>query len=395
MVGSPWDGLIVVCGASWWEGTPLLEHHVAEELTCYAPVLYVDPPSSLLTRFRNHDARSFAHSPGLRTVHDRLAVLSIRVPPLMERPVVKELALTAVRRGIRSGVRKLGAERVHALVVPNLEPLFGSAGERHRVLYVKDDYVAGARLTGLPSRRLHRLSERLPQEADTVVAVSQVLADGLRNSGIETLLIPNGVDVAVFKDAGVPSAGGDAPPVTAFVGHLSERVDVALLTAVADRGMRIRMIGPPQETMKEGHLGPLQGHPNVEWAGRVAYSQLGRALSDVTTCVLPYGNTAFNRASFPLKILEYLAAGRRVVSTDLPSARWLDTPLVDRADSVEDFAGAVERSLASPLTVTEIAERRAFAEQHSWAARTRLLADRLGLVAQATETADRHGAGVP
>ena len=51
MVESPWDGLIVVCGASWWDGTPLLEHHVAEELTRYAPVLYVDPPSSVLTRF--------------------------------------------------------------------------------------------------------------------------------------------------------------------------------------------------------------------------------------------------------------------------------------------------------------------------------------------------------
>ena len=51
MVGSPWDGLIVVCGASWWEGTPLLEHHVAEELTRYAPVLYVDPPSSAADTF--------------------------------------------------------------------------------------------------------------------------------------------------------------------------------------------------------------------------------------------------------------------------------------------------------------------------------------------------------
>lgn len=395
MVGSPWDGLIVVCGASWWDGTPLLEHHVAEELTRYAPVLYVDPPSSVLTRFRNHDARAFAHRPGLRTVHDRLAILSIRVPPLMERPVAKQLALALVRRGIRSGVRQLGAERVHALVIPNLEPLFGSAGERHGVLYIKDDYVAGAGLTGLPSRRLQRLSERLPRQADTVVTVSQVLADGLRRRGIDPQLIPNGVDVRVFEDAGVPSAGGDGPPLTAFVGHLSERVDVELLTAVADRGMRIRMIGPPQETMKEGHLGPLQAHPNVEWAGRVPYSQLGQALSDVTTCVLPYGDTAFNRASFPLKILEYLAAGRRVVSTDLPAVRWLDTPLVERADGIEDFADAVERSLASPLTSAEIAERRAFAEQHSWAARTRLLADRLGLVARASGTADRHGAGVP
>ena len=58
-------------------------------------------------------------------------------------------------------------------------------------------------------------------DADTVVAVSQVLADGLRSRGIEPLLVPNGVDVSVFQNAGVPSADGGHPPVTAFVGHLS------------------------------------------------------------------------------------------------------------------------------------------------------------------------------
>lgn len=395
MAASPWDGLIVVCGASWWDGTPLLEHHVAKELTGYAPVLYVDPPSSVLTRFRNQEARQSAGRPGLRQVDSRLAVLSIRVPPLMERPGVKQAALAGVRRGIRSGVKKLGAQRVTALVVPNLEPLFGSAGEEQRVLYVKDDYLAGAELTGLPSRRLQRLSERLPHEADAVVAVSQVLVDGLRGRGIDPLLIPNGVDVQVFKDAEAPTAQDESTPLAAFVGHLSDRVDVELLNAVADRGMRIRMIGPPQETMTQGHLSTLQAHPNVEWAGRVPYSELGRALSDVTTCLLPYGDTAFNRASFPLKILEYLAAGRRVVSSDLPAVRWLDTPLVERAHSAEGFAAAVERSLSSPLTPAEIVQRRAFAEQHSWAARTRLLADRLGLVSRSSDTAGRQGAGVP
>ena len=42
------------------------------------------------------------------------------------------------------------------------------------------------------------------------------------------------------------------------------------------------------------------------------YDKLGSALADVTVCLLPYADTDFNRASFPLKILEYLAAGRRV-----------------------------------------------------------------------------------
>src|SRR6478672_1637163 len=51
-----WRGLLVVVGTSFWDGVPLLERHLAAELTRYGPVLYVDPPVSFLTRFRNRDA---------------------------------------------------------------------------------------------------------------------------------------------------------------------------------------------------------------------------------------------------------------------------------------------------------------------------------------------------
>jgi teichuronic acid biosynthesis glycosyltransferase TuaH len=377
MVAGEWDGLVVVCGASWWGGTPLLEQHVAEELSSYAPVLYVDPPTSILTRFRSHEARTVASPPGLRWIHDRLCVLSVRVPPLMERRAVKPVSLWFMRRALRRAVGSLGAPDVRALVVPTLEPLFGCLDETYRVLYVKDDYRAGAELTGVPAERLRRLSEQLPRQADVVVAVSEVLTDRLRSEGLDPLFIPNGVDVAKFIAAGVP--GDSAGEVVAFVGHLSDRVDVTLLQAVADSGVRLRMIGPPQETMTSGHLDGLRAHAMVEWAGKVPYDRLGAALADVTTCLLPYGDTEFNRASFPLKVLEYLAAGRRVVSTDLPAVRWLDTDLVECATSPADFTAAVRRSLLRPLDEEEVARRRDFARAHSWAARTALLAQQIGV----------------
>lgn len=393
MAGGEWEGLVVVCGASWWDGTPLLERHLAVELTRYAPVLYVDPPTSFLTRFRNADAAEHAARPGLRQVSDRLCVLSVRVPPLLERPMVKQVAVAAVRRSIRRTVRALGCKQVQALVVPTLEPLFGCAGERVSVLYVKDDYLAGARLTGVPPRRLSRLMTELPGQADLVAAVSDVLVERLRAMGVESLHIPNGVDVDVFAGAG-PPPDPDVRPVVAFIGHLSDRVDVELLRAVADRGLRLRMIGPPQETMTAGHLSVLRGRPNVEWAGRIPYGRLGAALSDVTTCLLPYGDSEFNRSSFPLKILEYLAAGRRVVSTDLPAVRWLNTPLVEMATGPEEFAQAVVSSTATPLGQDEIDRRRTFARAHSWSARARILAEHLG-VAEPQGVGGSPGIGGP
>ena len=208
--------------------------------------------------------------------------------------------------------------------------------------------------------------------------MSPQLVESLSALGSSPVLIPNGCDPALF--AATPTPPPDEPRTVAYVGHLSDRVDIGLLSALADRGIRLRIIGPHQETLSGGDFDSLAARPNVVLTGAVPYDRLPEELAGVTTCVLPYADTAFNRASFPLKLLEYLAAGRRVVSTDLPAARWLETDLVDRASTTESFVAAVEASLASPLRENEIERRRAFAAQHSWESRGRTLAQAIGLV---------------
>jgi teichuronic acid biosynthesis glycosyltransferase TuaH len=371
------DDLVIVCGATFWAGTRLLDQHLAEELSAYAPVLYVDPPVSALTRFRNPQARTAAGPAGLDRVADRIWRLSPHVLPLKERPGGKQVALALTRRAMRSAVRELGARSVRAVIVPSLNPLFGAVDEQYSVFYAGDDYVAGARLLGINPRRLERRARRQPVDADIVVGVSPKLVADLRAPGIEPALIPNGCDVDLFSRTPVPAPSGR--PTVAFVGHLSERVDVRYLEAVAETGLRLLMIGPRQTTMQDGHFAALARHPNVEWVGAVPYVDLPDALADTTTCLLPYGDSDFNRASFPLKVLEYLAAGRRVVSTDLPAIEWLDTDLVTVAASPAAFAEAVRASLSAPLTSEEVDRRRAFASTHTWENRVRQLAGLLGL----------------
>ena len=88
----------------------------------------------------------------------------------------------------------------------------------------------------------------------------------------------------------------------------------------------------------------------------------------------------FTRASFALKALEYLAAGRRVVRTALPALQWLDTGFVTTAVGATDFAEAVRRSLDTPLTADEVLARRQFAAGHTWPQRARVFAEASGLV---------------
>ncbi len=383
---SEWDDLVIVCGATFWAGTRLLDQHLAEHLTSYAPVLYVDPPVSALSRFRNPQAGRAAAPPGIDQVAPRLSRLSVRVAPLKERPIGKQLALALTRRAMRKAVKQLGASQVRAVIVPSLNPLFHAVGERYSVFYASDDYLAGAKLMNIRKDRLERRARRQPLDADIVVAVSPTLVDDLRQPGVEPVLIPNGCDVGHFAGARAPLASPER--TVAFVGHLSDRVDVRYLESVVATGAKLLLVGPRQATMTSGHFDALLAHPNVSWVGEVPYADLPEVLSDVTTCVLPYGYSDFNRASFPLKILEYLAAGRRVVATDLPAVRWLDTSLVSVADTPEEFARSVTSSLSSPLQQQEIDERRRFAANHSWQSRVRELAAVLDLVPGSPPAAD-------
>jgi teichuronic acid biosynthesis glycosyltransferase TuaH len=297
---------------------------------------------------------------------------------------------------MRRAVKALGGRPVHAVVLPSLNPLFGVLRERFRVFYASDDLVAGAGLMGISDPALARQAAALPLQADVVVAVSPPLVDGLKTLGVDPVLIPNGVDVEHFARAMTSTPDpeliaqlGETGQVVGFVGHLGDRIDVELLAAVADRDCTLLLVGPRQRTATPGLLDALLERPNVHWIGPRPYAELPTVLAAADVWLLPYGDSEFNRASFPLKLLEYLAAGRRVVATDLPAVRWLETDLVSVASTPAEFADAVTAALADPLTEAETEARSSFAAGHGWAERVRLLAERIALTDNARPSVER------
>jgi teichuronic acid biosynthesis glycosyltransferase TuaH len=233
---------------------------------------------------------------------------------------------------------------------------------------VSDDYAAGAALTGIPVERLRRAEERLAAQADVVACVSPVLVDKWRRPDREPVLIPNGCDVTHLATArSVRPVPVDLPrPVVGFVGLLSTRIDLELVTAVARRGHSMLLVGRRRTDLPAEILDRLVGMPNVRWVPGVDYDDLPAHLAAMDVGLVPYTDSAFNRASFPLKILEYLAAGLAVVSTDLPAVRWLDTDLVAVATGTEAFADAVAEAAAAAGDEAAIERRMAFAAGHSW-----------------------------
>ena len=104
------------------------------------------------------------------------------------------------------------------------------------------------------------------------------------------------------------------------------------------------------------------------------FDELPRYLQLMDVGIVPYVDSAFNRSSFPLKTLEYLAAGRPVVATGLPSVRWLESPDVSIADDAAMFADAVAAAVAQPRRECDVRRRQAFAGRHTWDERARAFA---------------------
>ena len=386
-----WNGLIVLCAANNWDVVKLADRHMAERLTAHAPVLYVDPPISRLTRFKNPAVAASVRRPHLRMVAPRIARYTPIVAPKPGHPAMTALTTRMVRRQLRCAVRNLGGQ-VHAVISTSVSlNVYGACGEQHRVYWWQDDPVAGAAYWSAGAGRLDRAEERLARDedrlarsSDLIVAVNENAVARWQDRGLRAAHLPNGCDAPYFAgvDENEPPADLKLPrPIAGFIGHINSRTDLALLEAVADAGVSLLLIGPKDPSFEPARFDRLVGRRNVAYVGPQPFEQLPSYLNVIDVGLVPYGATEFNRYSFPMKTLEYLAAGRPVVGTSLPAMRWLDTELVTLADTPDAFAASVVRDAALARDAALVRRRREFASCHSWAKRAEQLADLLGLPA--------------
>lgn len=374
---------IVFYGGTSWDGVVTADRPMAQALSAYADLLWVDPPVSPLTRAGSRYGTPRLPRPLLRPVTGAITRLTPAALPLHTRPVVRRSTAALVRAQIRWAVRRAGLDSPHAVITCVLTDIFtGWPAAVHRVIYGTDDWVAGAKLMGHHPRWIAADERRLMARADLVVAISSVLADRWSRMARRVITVPNGVDLTGYAD---PGAGPAIPvpdlprPVVGLIGNLSERIEIGLLEALVAGGVSLLLVGPVDPRWQPRRWAALLANPRVAWLDRQPYQAIPGLLRRVDVGVTPYRDTEFNRASFPLKTLEYLAAGLPVVSTDLPAVRWLGTDLIAVADRPERFVEAVRAAAGRSADPAEVAARREFARRHSWDNRARAVAEAIDL----------------
>jgi teichuronic acid biosynthesis glycosyltransferase TuaH len=371
--------LVVYCSGNSWTNPTGPDIHVASRLAQDLRVLWVDPPLPL--RRRNI---AVWREPRLRQLDDKLWRLTPKSPPGVTRVGVRDFAAWRARSSIEKAVAELGGP-VTAVVVSSLDDYLGVCDAQRRVFFGTDDFLAGVELLGLSRGWARRRESAQLRAATTVVSVSDQLAERWRTHGCDVVVIPNGCDTDHFAntDSAPLAADIELPgPIAGVVGQLNDRIDLGLLEAVADRGVSLLLLGPIKEPVDRRRLGELFDRPNVQWIAERRFDEIPGYMRAISVGLTPYLDTEFNRGSSPLKTIEYLAAGRSVVATDLPAARSLDTEHVDIASSASEFVQFVIDRLGRDDDEARRAERRHFADLHSWTRRVaqfqNLLTDLLG-----------------
>ncbi len=224
--------------------------------------------------------------------------------------------------------------------LPTALPVVGTLGERAVVYYCGDDFGA---LAGVDHAPVLEMERRLVEKADLVLAASDVLA--ARFPAHKTLHVPHGADITLFQ---LPaSRAHDLPtdkPVAGFYGSLSSWIDIELMATVADLMPHwwFVFIGNV-----ETDVSALAAKPNVRLLGKRAHSQLPGYAQHWKASLLPFRDNAQIRACNPLKLREYMAAGRPIVSTDFPALRPYHD-LIHVAAGPHSFAAAIAASTQEP-----------------------------------------------
>jgi teichuronic acid biosynthesis glycosyltransferase TuaH len=247
--------------------------------------------------------------------------------------------------------------------------LVGGVNESAVVYDITDDWTS---LTQAPwlAEMTAKEDAVLCRRADATIVCSERLWEMKAGIAKKLFLVPNGVDAQHYAKVldstmPLPSECMKWPkPVFGYTGTIHpDRVDVNLIEAIAQAMCcgSIVLIGPDHLSAKDRER--LLACKNVIIVGPKPYAEIPDLMRGFDVCIAPHLVTPFTESLNPIKLWEYLAAGKPIVST--PVAGFRDFPrLVRLADGPVEFLKATYNALSEKSELAEA--RRTEARKHSW-----------------------------
>jgi glycosyltransferase involved in cell wall biosynthesis len=204
---------------------------------------------------------------------------------------------------------------------------------------------------------------------------------------LHTEMIPNGVDsVAYSRQCPEPDDLAHIPrPRIGYTGWHKKHLDWALILSLTERhkDWSFVFVGPssPHAEVREP-IEQLTKRKNVYMLGAKSTEVLASYPQHFDVCIMPYALNEYTKYIYPLKLHEYLAAGRPTVATRIRSLEEFSN-LLALPTTVDDWSLAIADALRPERSSPEqVRIRQKVGSQHDWevivARIARTIAQRLG-----------------
>jgi len=362
---------IVLTAAVPWDGTTARPQHFARGLAERGwNVLFVDAPVTWISPFRNRNLWQHLLPP--RPTRDipvngsgRLRVLSpVAILPFGNRRRIvnrwNQRALALQIRAAAPGPYILLPMLPGSVdLIPTLQPL--------AVLYDCVDYHS--QFGGLTRvETVDAMERELAQLSRTVFTTADQLQARMEQWHADVRLLPNAAETNHFETTATAPVHerlqAFKSPRVGYIGGIGAWIDQDFIVRLADARTDVQfvLIGPV-----ETDVSVLKKRPNIHLLGLQPYAELPRFLAGFDAVLVPFRITDLANAVNPIKVYEYLAAGRQVIATPMHEVKKL-ADLVWIADNPEAGVAILNRILGGERKGTD-SERQVFLLANSWSAR--------------------------
>lgn len=367
---------ILYFGNDWAAENRTSSHHVARWLAARYRVVYVECPGLRAPKGSGRDLAKLVRKlrlglAGPRPQPEGLLVQTLLQIPLHRFAWVRRLNRALILFTLRRLLRRLGVRApVTWFVVPHLAGVVGRLGERLSVYYCIDDYAS---LPDVDAAAVRAMDDELTRRADLVFVASETLVARKSALNPETHLSPHGVDYDHFVRAqdptlAVPADAASLPgPIVGFFGLIERWIDLGLVAWLAEQrpAWTFLMIGRVAVPDAE-----VPRRPNLVYLGRRPYETLPAYGKAFSAALIPYHLTTQVLHANPLKLREYLAMGRPIVS--------VSTPEIDRfaahvriGRTREELLAHLDAAVGRGLTESELRAQTTLASTMTWDANLR------------------------